>query len=212
VRQTKTGACNNRCANVTRIPQSFIRVTMVELFCEWVTTMVQYRRNRLAGGSYFFTVTLADRHASVLTERVDVLREVVRRVRTARPFEIVAMVVMPEHLHAIWSLPEGDVDYSGRWRAVKAGFTHALRQDGMNLARNEKGEYGLWQRRFWEHTVRDDTDLARHVDYIHYNPVKHGWVSQVQDWPWSSFHSYVRRGILPPDWGAPDTGMDCGEP
>jgi putative transposase len=155
----------------------------------------------VAGGTYFFTVTLADRRSRVLVDYVDVLRAVLRRVRAARPFEIVAMVVLPEHLHAVWTLPEGDADYSGRWRAIKAGFTHELVGRGVPLARNGKGEYDLWQRRFWEHTVRDETDWARHVDTIHFNPVKHGWVEQVKDWPWSSFHQYVRRGWVAEDWG-----------
>ena len=163
--------------------------------------MVHYRRIRLEGGTYFFTVTLADRRARVLTDHVDLLRSVFRRVQTARPFAIVAMVVLPDHLHAIWTLPAGDADYSGRWRAIKAGFTRDLVAGGMPLVRKDKGEYDLWQRRFWEHTVRDEADLAAHVEYIHFNPVKHGLVKQVRDWPWSSFHQYVRRGWLAEDWG-----------
>ncbi len=167
--------------------------------------MVGYRRNRVAGGAYFFTVTLADRRARVLVDQVDVLRGVFRAVRRARPFEVVAMVVLPEHLHALWTLPAGDADYSGRWQAIKAGFTRQLRTSGVvNLAPNDKGEVALWQRRFWEHTVRDDTDLANHINYIHFNPVKHGLVEQVKDWPWSSFHRYVRQGLLPEDWAAPN--------
>ena len=111
------------------------------------------------------------------------------------------MVVLPDHLHAIWTLPAGDADYSGRWRAIKAGFTRGLVTSGLPLVRSDKGEYDLWQRRFWEHTVRDESDLAGHVEYIHFNPVKHGLVKQVRDWPWSSFHQYVRRGWLAEDWG-----------
>ena len=126
--------------------------------------MVQYRRNRVEGGTYFFTVTLADRRSRVLAEHCDTLRKVVGRIREARPFTIMAMVVLPEHLHAIWTLPKGDADYSGRWRAIKAGFTHDLCHGGKAMIRNAKGEYGLWQRRFWEHTMRDDTDLAQHVE------------------------------------------------
>ena len=163
--------------------------------------MVHYRRIRLEGGTYFFTVTLADRRARVLTDHVDLLRSVFRRVQGERPFKIVAMVVLPDHLHAIWTLPAGDADYSGRWRAIKAGFTRDLVAGGMPLVRHDKGEYDLWQRRFWEHTVRDESDLAAHVEYIHFNPVKHGLVKQVRDWPWSSFHQYVRRGWLAEDWG-----------
>jgi len=163
--------------------------------------MVHYRRIRLEGGTYFFTVTLADRRARVLTDHVDLLRSVFRRVQGERPFKIVAMVVLPDHLHAIWTLPAGDADYSGRWQAIKAGFTRDLVAGGMPLVRHDKGEYDLWQRRFWEHTVRDESDLAAHVEYIHFNPVKHGLVERVKDWPWSSFHQYVRRGWLAEDWG-----------
>ena len=177
--------------------------------------MVHYRRNRLPGGTYFFTVTLADRQSHALIENIEHLRAAFRRVMTERPFEIVAMVVLPEHLHAIWKLPPGDADYSGRWRAIKAGFTRDLINAGLNLTRNAKGEYDLWQRRFWEHTVRDDHDLVRHVDYIHYNPVKHGLVPRVAAWPHSSFHRYVRQGMLPEDWtGEADDAVKAiyGEP
>jgi len=167
--------------------------------------MVMYRRSRVTGGTYFFTVTLADRKTRVLVDQVDVLREVFRAVRRARPFEVVAMVVMPEHLHALWTLPADDADYSGRWQAIKAGFTQQLRKRGVvYLQPNDKGEVALWQRRFWEHTVRDDADQAHHLDYIHFNPVKHGPVERDQDWPWSSFHRYVRHGLLPEDWRSPE--------
>ena len=162
--------------------------------------MVHYRRNQLPGGTYFFTVTLADRQSHALTENIEFLRAAFQRVMTTHPFEIVAMVVLPEHLHTIWALPPDDADYAGRWRAIKSGFTRDLIHAGSNLTRNAKGEYNLWQRRFWEHTLRDDNDLARHVDYIHYNPVKHGLVSRVSAWPHSSFHRYVRKGMLPEDW------------
>ncbi|OGT18093.1 MAG: hypothetical protein A3J49_17040 [Gallionellales bacterium RIFCSPHIGHO2_02_FULL_57_16] len=162
--------------------------------------MVHYRRNQLPGGTYFFTVTLADRRSHALTENIKHLHTSFRRVMIAQPFEIAAMVVLPEHLHTIWTLPPDDADYAGRWRAIKAGFTRDLIRAGVNLTRNAKGEYDLWQRRFWEHTIRDDNDLARNVDYIHFNPVKHGWVSRVAAWPHSSFHRYVRQGMLPEDW------------
>jgi len=101
-------------------------------------------------------------------------------------------------------LPPADADYSGRWRSIKSRFTRALMKSGVNLMRNARGEYHLWQRRYWEHTVRDQEDLLRHVDYIHFNPVKHGWVQRVQDWPYSSFHKYVRQGICPQDWAGGD--------
>jgi putative transposase len=177
--------------------------------------VVHYRRNQLPGGTYFFTVTLADRQSHALTENIKHLRATFRRVMIVQPFEIVAMVVLPEHLHTIWTLPPDDADYAGRWRAIKAGFTRDLIHAGANLTRNAKGEYDLWQRRYWEHTIRDDGDLAHHVDYIHHNPVKHGLVSRVAAWPHSSFHRYVRQGVLPEDWAGETTDAvneQYGEP
>jgi len=112
-----------------------------------------------------------------------------------------AIVVLPDHLHAVWTLPPNDADFPGRWKAIKRHFTHALLTHGVSLARNAKGEYSLWQRRYWEHTIRDETDLQRHVDYIHYNPVKHDVVARASAWPFSSFHRYVRLGWLSADWG-----------
>ena len=162
--------------------------------------MVHYRRNRVPGGTYFFTVTLADRRSRILVEHIGELRASFHAIRRARPSQIEAIVVMPDHLHTIWTLPENDADYSSRWRAIKSRFTRRLRTQGAPLQANSKGEYALWQRRYWEHTIRDEDDLQKHVDYIHYNPVKHGLVNRVTDWPYSSFHRYVRRGWLSQDW------------
>ena len=176
--------------------------------------MVHYRRNRVPGGTYFFTVTLADRRSRILTERIDDLRAAFRIVRRERSFQIEAIVVMPDHLHTVWTLPENDIDYPTRWRAIKSQFTRRIRTQGVPLQANSKGEYALWQRRYWEHTIRDEDDLQRHMDYIHYNPVKHGLVSHVTDWPYSSFHRYVRRGWLSLDWAAAahdDDENDYGE-
>jgi putative transposase len=110
-------------------------------------------------------------------------------------------VVLPDHVHTIMTLPPRDADFPGRWRRIKGLFTRTAVAAGATAARNRKGEYSLWQRRFWEHTIRDEEDFARHVDYIHFNPVKHGLVRRVRDWPYSSFHRYVRSGLLPADWG-----------
>jgi len=164
--------------------------------------MVNYRRARLPGATYFFTVTLRDRRSRMLTDHVDTLREGVQCAKRRWPFRIDAIVVLPDHLHTIWTLPEGDADFSKRWRAIKAGFTRRLVERGIVLAQDRRGEYELWQRRFWEHLVRDEQDFSRHVDYIHYNPVKHGWVVRPLNWRWSSIHRYVRLGLLPPDWAA----------
>jgi putative transposase len=162
--------------------------------------MVRYRRNFLAGGTFFFTVTLADRRSSALVDHVAVLRNAFRATRRERPFAIDAIVILPDHLHAILSLPTADADYSGRWRRIKGHFSSTLIDAGISIARASNGDLSSWQRRFWEHTIRDEGDFERHVDYIHFNPIKHGLVQRVGDWPHSSFHRYVRQGLLPEDW------------
>lgn len=154
--------------------------------------MVAYRRNVIPGASYFFTVTLRDRTSSLLVDYVDDLREAIRTVKVERPFDIDAIVIMPEHLHSIWTLPKGDADYSIRWREVKTRFAR-------RVPFRKRGD-GVWQARFWEHTLRDQADVESHVDYIHYNPVKHGYVDNVADWPYSSFHRHVRQGKCSLDW------------
>jgi putative transposase len=162
----------------------------------------------------FFTVTLADRRSDALVRHVATLRSAFRAARRARPFAIDAIVVLPDHLHAILTLPSNDADFSGRWRRIKGHFSSALIEKGLKLKRWPNGDLALWQRRFWEHTIRDDRDFARHVDYIHFNPVKHGLVRRVRDWPFSSFHRYVREDILPKEW-AGDIGeseANFGEP
>jgi putative transposase len=163
--------------------------------------MVGYRRNFVPGGTYFFTVVLENRRSSLLVDKIASLRHAFRATRRERPFHIDAIVILPDHLHAAMTLPEGDADFSGRWRRIKSTFTRQVVAGGVPAKRNRRGEYSLWQRRFWEHTIRDETDFARHFDYIHYNPVKHALVSRVSDWPHSSFHRYVRSGLLPQDWG-----------
>ena len=162
--------------------------------------MLNYRRARVPGATDFFTVTLRDRRKDWLTAHANLLRSIVRDVRKQRPFTIDAAVALPDHLHAICTLPDGDADYSGRWRAIKARFSRALARQGMPIVRNAQGEYDLWQRRFWEHLLRDEADFARHVDYIHDNPVKHGLVADPFDRQWSSIHAYARRGIIGRHW------------
>ena len=136
-----------------------------------------------------------------------------RIARHERPFTIEAIVVLPEHLHAVWTLPSGDSDFSGRWRRIKAYFTHRLVAAGVPVERHRNGEYALWQRRFWEHTIRNETDFERHVDYVRFNPVKHKLVSGAREWRYSSFHLYVRRGVLPAGWAGDvdEPMMDFGE-
>ena len=163
--------------------------------------MVNYRRSFIPGGTFFFTVTLQNRKLRLLVEKINLLKEAVQRVKVQHPFQIKAYVILPEHLHMIWELPAGDSNYSQRWKKIKTLFSKLVRKSGFELSKTRHNEYLLWQRRFWEHVIRDDGDLSRHIDYIHFNPVKHGIVSRVCDWPYSSFHRYVARGDLSSDWG-----------
>ena len=175
--------------------------------------MPDYRRNRVPGGTYFFTVNLLDRKSSLLVSHIDDLRESVRKVLEKRPFHIDAWVVMPDHMHAVWTLPPDDADYSGRWREIKKAFAKTLpKLEQLSAIRAARGERGIWQRRFWEHTIRDEHDYIAHVDYVHINPVKHGVVEKVLDWPYSSFHRFVRDGIYSADWaGGGDLTLSAGE-
>jgi putative transposase len=175
--------------------------------------MVGDRRNFVPGGCYFFTLTLANRRSSALVQEVAALRAAFRRARRERPFSIDAIVVLPDHLHAIWTLPPADAEYSGRWRLIKTLFSKHLISAGGGTQCYRNGELALWQRRYWEHTIRSDDDFSHDVDYIHFNPVKHALVSRARDWPCSSFHRYVRQVLLPNDWGggANAVGGDYGE-
>ena len=164
---------------------------------------MRYRRADVAGGTYFFTVNLAERKRTLLVDHVDLLRDVFRRVKQRHPFHIDAMVILPDHLHALWTLPAGYADFPTRWMLIKAGFSRGIAKDERrNPSRLKKGERGIWQRRYWEHLIRDDRDYEKHVDYIHYNPVKHGNVKRASDWPYSSIHRYIASGQLPHNWGA----------
>ncbi|MBS0506816.1 MAG: transposase [Proteobacteria bacterium] len=166
---------------------------------------MRYRRAFTPGATLFFTVVTHDRRPILESaQAVDLLRAAFRSVRQSRPFHIDAMVVLPDHLHCVWTLPPEAADFATRWRLIKTWFTKhcpaALRapQDATRAARQEQA---VWQHRYWEHRVRDEEDYARHVDYIHYNPVKHGWAASPALWPYSSFHRHVAAGIYPPDWG-----------
>lgn len=121
-----------------------------------------------------------------------------------RPFQVDAWVLLPDHMHCIWTLPEGDYDYSSRWSQIKHHVSYVCRSEyGARLTRSgeKRGEAAIWQRRFWEHRIRSDIDMERHVDYIHYNPVRHGHVAQAAAWPYSTFLRHVREGVYPMDWG-----------
>ncbi len=177
--------------------------------------MSRYRRRLAAGGTFFFTVTLADRRNRLLVEHINRLRRAWRVAQTRHPFEILAMCILPDHLHAVWTLPTGDADFGRRWSAIKrlfsAGLCAAPARSASKIAKREKG---IWQRRIWEHQILDDADLDRHMDYVHINPVKHGLAGRVSDWPFSSFHRHVATGVLPADWaaGGAETVGTFGEP
>ncbi|MCB2095475.1 MAG: transposase [Rhodobacteraceae bacterium] len=167
--------------------------------------MPNYRRFRVAGASYFFTVNLAQRGRSTLTDNIEVLRAAYRATVADHPVRCDAMVVLPDHIHAVWTMPEGDADYSLRWGAIKARFTRGLRRVGFHPTNDiwpiprspskiAKGDAGIWQRRFWEHMIRDDQDYAAHVRYCWLNPVEHGLVENPEDWPYSSARGAIRAG------------------
>ncbi len=164
--------------------------------------MPDYRRVWHQGGTYFFTVTLLQRHDNdLLVRHIEALRAAVREVRTRHPFVIHAWVVLPEHLHCVLELPTGDADYATRWRLIKMAFSKSLpRTEWLSAVRAKRGERGIWQRRYWEHLIRDEADYRAHLDYVHFNPVKHGYVERVADWQFSTFHRLVKAGVYPIDW------------
>jgi putative transposase len=175
--------------------------------------MPNYRRALVPGGCWFFTVNLLERQRTLLVDCVDLLRDSIARTRRKYPFEIDAFVVLPNHMHAIWTLPLGDTDFSTRWRLIKTAFAKSLpKQERLSAVRKARNERGIWQRRFWEHMIRNEADFARHVEYCYINPVKHGLVARVRDWPHSSFHRDVERGIFPLDWaGDVEASGEFGE-
>jgi putative transposase len=177
--------------------------------------MPDYRRWYVPGGTYFFTLVSYRRHP--LFERRTargIFGEVLREIRAEMPFEILAIVLLWDHLHAIWTLPRDDDDYSTRWKKLKGKFTHRwLKAGGSELprsaSREARGERGIWQRRFWEHTPLEEDDLEAHLDYIHFNPVKHGYVQRPWDWPFSSFRRYVGLGQYGEKWGTVEPPHLC---
>jgi putative transposase len=180
--------------------------------------MADYRRWYVPGGTYFFTV-VTHRRRPILSDELSrrCLRESIRQIRDKFPFTITAIVLLPNHLHTVWTLPHGDAKYSLRWGRIKEAFTRDyLAQGGIeapqSTSRTQHDYRGIWQKRFWEHTCRDEDDLKRCVDYAHWNPVKHGLVDHVREWPWSSFHRFVRLGEYPIDWGTADPTPDWNDP
>jgi len=176
--------------------------------------MPQYRRCRLQGGTYFFTVVTHQRQPFLCDEAArTLLREVMQSCYLRWPTRMDAVVLLPDHFHVLWSLPPGDSNYSARWGWLKKEFTKRWlaaggAEGGCSESRRENRRRGVWQRRFWEHVIRDERDFGRHMDYIHYNPVKHGLTQRAGDWPWTSFHRCVRAGLYPPDWGCGPMAFD----
>ena len=163
--------------------------------------MPRYRRFFVPGGCYFFTVVTADRKPIFADENnVEHLKQAFKREMERRPFILQAIVVLPDHVHALWELPKGDADFSNRWREIKK---HVSKSCGQSV----------WQKHYWEHCIRDDDDWAKHLDYIHFNPVRHGYTSSACEWKWSSFHRWQQQGVYSHGWGSaePDRikGMAC---
>lgn len=175
--------------------------------------MPNYRRNRIPDATYFFTVNLQDRRSDLLVTQIESLREAVRQVRRQSPFHIDAWVVLPDHMHCLWTLPEGDSDFPDRWRRIKAAFSQSLPNTAqVSRTTLHRGERGIWQRGYWEHTIRDDRDYVAHLDYIRFNPVKHGLARDPSDWPFSSFRHCMAAGLYPTGWlGGTAEPLETGE-
>ena len=169
--------------------------------------MPNYRRDWSPGATYFFTVVTHRRSPLLCTDLArPLLHAAFEDCRRECPFDMPAVVLLPDHLHAVWTLPPGDDDFAGRWARIKGDFTRQYTSAGggersVSAGRHRQRRRGVWQPRFWEHLIRDEADYERHFDYVHWNPVKHGHVPRVVDWEWSSFHRWVAAGVYPPDWG-----------
>jgi len=166
---------------------------------------MNYRRVFAPGASYFFTLTLQNRRSDLLTCKTKELRVAFQQVMKTHPFIIDGIVVLPEHIHMILTLPLDDTNYSQRISCIKSTFSRQLEPTELiHSSKQTKRERGIWQRRFWEHLIRDEQDYKRHLDYIHYNPVKHGHVKSPSKWAYSSIHRYIKAGILPANWASTD--------
>jgi putative transposase len=165
--------------------------------------MPNYKRLLHPGGTYFFIVNLLNRERNdLLTRNIDLLRDAVRVVRRNHPFDIHGWVVLPDHLHCVIQLPDNDADFALRWRLIKVRFSRGLPPgEWRSNVRRRRNERGIWQRRYWEHLIRSEADHRAHMDYVHINPMKHGLVSRVADWPYSTFHRLVAEGVYSKDWG-----------
>ena len=169
--------------------------------CKQKSNIMRYRRVVIRGATYFFTVNLLDRTSNLLVDQIDKLRVSFQNVRNLYPFELDGIVILPDHFHMLMTLPEEDGDFSLRLRLIKGYFSQQIESNEyVNPVRKKKKERGIWQRRFWEHLIRDEKDYEHHLNYIHYNPVKHGYVNKTSAWPYSSIHRYIRTGLFPENW------------
>jgi len=166
---------------------------------------MKYRRAFVPGGSYFFTVVTERRQKIFIDDKnVEILRQAFKNVMKKYPFTIDAAVILPEHLHFVWTLPSNDTDFSTRWRLIKTWFTKHCEYESiikLNNSQITRDEKNIWQHRYWEHLLRDELDFEQHINYVHYNPVKHGYVSKPIDWEYSSFYKYVEENIISSNWG-----------
>jgi len=180
--------CTKTAESLAR-PQSNLRINYIAIIF-----FMNYRRVYVAGGTYFFTLVTHQRKPIFSDlEAIDTLRAAFKYAITRHPFTIVANVILPDHIHSVWTLPPNDSNFSTRWRLIKGYFTRNWTNPDIKVP--------VWQRRFWEHLIRDETDLSNHVEYIHYNPVKHGLANSPYDWPYSSFSRFVKEGWYPTEWG-----------
>jgi len=170
---------------------------------------MRYRRADIKGATYFFTLNLANRKSTLLIDKINELRESIRHVKQKYPFDINAIVILPEHLHAMITLPKNDNDFATRWMLIKAHFSRQIpKGERVNASKAKKRERGIWQRRYWEHMIRDEADYQAHINYIHYNPVKHGYVEKASQWPHSSIHRYIRNGDATEDWAHQEKNVE----
>lgn len=170
--------------------------------------MSRYRRDTTPGATYFFTVVTYRRQPILCDAALrTALRQAIEDVRSKRPFAVDAWVLLPDHLHCLWTLPPGDADFATRWSLIKRQVSvccreYCRRPEWLSGSKRKHRESTLWQRRYWEHRIRDEHDYARYIDYIHYNPVRHGHCRTPGEWPYSTLHRYIAQGVLPPEWGA----------
>ncbi len=173
--------------------------------------MPNYRRDQTPGGTWFFTVVAFKRRPIFCQQQFrESLQRSIIRTGEVLPFKINAWVLLPDHLHCVWTLPDNDAEFSMRWKLIKQYVSRECQSyfpghDDFSVAKKKRRESSIWQRRFWEHRIRSERDFAKHLDYLHFNPVKHGHCNNPADWPYSSFHRYQAKGFYPKDWATTES-------